>query len=99
MEFKFRKERELNLQQQSRSHSENNYLNPSKFQSRSLNIASSATEEFPEELTMNSRSLSEEEYWNNTPVEEEPQGTSRRSLNYGRSLGGHGPLPAVLPPP
>ena len=43
--------------------------------------------------------MTEEEYWNNTPVEEEPQGTSRRSLNYGRSLGGHGPLPAVLPPP
>ena len=98
MEFKFRKERELNLQHQSRSHSENSYLNPSKFQSRSLNVAASATEQLTDELDMSSRSLPEQEYWNTGPIEEETQGTNRRSLNYGRSLG-DGPIPAVLPPP
>ena len=98
MEFKFRKERELNLQQGPTSYSDNDYLNPSKFQSRTLNIATSASEEFPEELSMQSRNFPGEDYWESAAVEGEPQGTNRRSLNYGRSLG-NGPIPAVLPPP
>ena len=94
MEFKFRKERELNLQPS--TYSDNIYVGPSKFQSRSLNIDPSASEDFPIELSMQSRSIPEESHWET--MEEQSKGTNRRSLNYGRSLG-DGPVPAVLPPP
>jgi hypothetical protein len=102
MEFKYRKERELNLVNPQRSRTNkfpsNDYIHPHQFQSRSLNIDASESQHVPDESSFY-QGLTEEDLWEHKISDAADRGsTNRRSLDYGRSLG-DGPIPAVVPPP
>ena len=102
MEFKYRKERELNLVNPRRSRNNklpsNNYIHPDQFQSRSLNIDASESQYVADESPFY-QGVAEEDLWEHKVLDAADRGsTNRRSLDYGRSLG-DGPIPAVVPPP